>query len=243
MARLITSFLTHRSGCSTLTWNFTRGLNGTHGAMFVLNIGFTPAAGQLKLISADSIGEGGMCRCSCHQPTACLLSVQQRVCHCNRETSLPPPSRVLLLQPCGTRHDEGLNDTHSTLPTVTNEEQIRSFCDDAPQATTQVVIRRTSRRTRPLPSCRSATRRLSSQSLNGSRKIPHWDVLARALVGLGSAVDPAFDPPAGAAEYPGAAAVARAAQPDGGLLLHQHPHCGQPAAHLPGEAPLPGSQT
>ncbi len=45
------------SGCDTITWNFTRGLNNTRGALFALNVGFTPAAGKLRQIPEGSIGK------------------------------------------------------------------------------------------------------------------------------------------------------------------------------------------
>ena len=45
------------AGCDTIRWNFTRGLNDTRGAAFVLNVGFQQSAGSLQQISADSISK------------------------------------------------------------------------------------------------------------------------------------------------------------------------------------------
>jgi hypothetical protein len=46
------------TGCSTVTWNFTRGLSGNVvGAQFVLNVGFTPDAGSLEQVLPSQIGE------------------------------------------------------------------------------------------------------------------------------------------------------------------------------------------
>jgi hypothetical protein len=44
------------AGCDTIRWNFTRGLNDTRGALFVLNVGFQSSAGSLRQVAADSIG-------------------------------------------------------------------------------------------------------------------------------------------------------------------------------------------
>lgn len=52
------------AGCETITWNFTRGLNDTQGALFVLNVGFLPAAGKLQQIQENSISRARLCWCS-----------------------------------------------------------------------------------------------------------------------------------------------------------------------------------
>lgn len=48
------------AGCDTIRWNFTRGLNDTRGAAFVLNVGFQQSAGSLQQISADSISKAAI---------------------------------------------------------------------------------------------------------------------------------------------------------------------------------------
>ncbi len=55
------------AGCGTLKSNFTKGVPDTRGALFTLNLAFTPAAGQLRRINESQIGDAWS------RPAQCIM--------------------------------------------------------------------------------------------------------------------------------------------------------------------------